>query len=176
MPHPKLTRAASTSGANYRHPEGGFVLKITGAEDHESDGYVGIEYDIAEGDHAGHYEYACDFRRYYQSSYEGATPFEKFMSAVEESNPGFDLDKWQESWDCSKLEGLLVGAVFKKRMYTDDKGNDREQPRLTYCCSVDSIRAGRFRVPDPVDERVTVVEFGDLMPLGATLTDDDIPF
>lgn len=171
MPHPKLTRATSTNGGDFRHPEGGFVLTITGAEDFESEGYVNIEYDIAEGDHAGHYEYSCEFRRYYESSYQGATQFEKFMSAVEDSNEGFDLDQWQTTWDCSKLVGLKVGAVFKKRLYTDSKGVDREMPRLVYCCGVQAIRDCRFNVPDPVDERVTVVASID-----EVVADSDIPF
>lgn len=175
MPHPKLTRAASTNGGSYRHPEGGFVIEIKSAMDIERDGYVNVEYDIAEGEHAGHYDYSCEFRRYYQSQYDGNTQLEMFLSAVEESNPSFNIDDWQENWDCSELVGLKVGAVFKKRMYTDNKGVDREMPRLVYCCNVDRIRGGRFSVPDPVDERVTVTEF-EYVPLGSILTDDDIPF
>lgn len=170
MPHPTINRVASNGGgADYNHPAGGYVLKITNADDYESEGYVDISYDIAEGEHAGHYEYSNGFRRYYVSSFGGATPFEKFMSALEESNPGFNLDTWQETWDCSKLEGLLVGAVFRERLYTDGKGEDRKQPRISYCCSVDSIREGRFKMPEPQDDRVKVETY-------APLSDIDLPF
>lgn len=170
MPHPKLNRAA-ISGGTFRHPEGGYVITITDATDHENDGYVDIGYDIAEGDKAGHYEYAHDFRRYYESSFPGATQFEKFLTAVEVSNPGFSIESWEQTWDCSKLEGLKVGAVFKKRMYTTDSGEDRETPKLAYCCSADDIRDGKFNVPDPEDARVQVPKAA-----AQTVSDEDIPF
>ena len=163
MPHPKLTRAASTGDySDKRHPAGGFVLKIVAAVDHEQEGYIEISYEIAEGDCAGYYEWSESFRRYYESNYEGATQFEKFLTAVEKSNDGFDFDSW--NWDCSVLEGLLVGAVFKKRLYTTEQGNDREAPKLAYCCGADDIRNGNFKVPEPEDARVEVPQ------------DDGVPF
>lgn len=156
MPRPQLKRVDTNGGGNYRHPEGGHVLKITGATEDAGQTYMEIQYDIAEGPHAGHYEYSNSFRRYYESSFGDATPFDKFMSAVEESNPGFDMMEWQKTWNMQALVGKTVGAVFKKRFYTAENGNDYEAPRLHYCCSVDTIRQGKFKVPDPVDERVKV--------------------
>lgn len=172
MPHPKLNRA-SIGGGDFRHPEGGYVITITDATDHEADGYVDIGYDIAEGDKAGHYEFAHDFRRYYESSFPGATQFEKFLSALEVSNPGFDLERWETTWDCSKLVGLVVGAVFKKRMYTTDRGEDRESPKLVYCCAADDIREGRFKVPEPEDARVQVHKAAASVEY---VSDEDLPF
>lgn len=156
MPRPTLQRVDTNGGGNYRHPEGGFVLTITGAKEDDKQTYMEIEYEIAEGEHKGRYEYANNFRRYYESSFGGATPFDKFMSAVEESNPGFDMMEWQHTWNMQALVGKTVGAVFKKRLYTAENGNDYESPRLHYCCSADTIRAGKFKVPDPVDERVNL--------------------
>lgn len=175
MPHPKLERAMSTGG-DFRHPEGGYVIVITDATDHESDGYVDIGYDIAEGERAGHYEYAHDFRRYYESSFQGATQFEKFITAVEASNEGFDVDRWQQTWDCDALVGLKVGAVFKKRLYTTEKGEDREVAKLAYCCSADSIRAGDFRVPEPEDARTKVETATADDAYEAAMSGEDIPF
>lgn len=165
MPHPTLTRAASTEDyGSKRHPEGGYVLKIIAAVDHEEGGYVEVSYEIAEGERAGYYEWSESFRRYYESNYPGATQFEKFLTAVEKSNAGFNFDEWARTWDVSALEGLLVGAVFKKRLYTTEQGNDREAPKLAYTCAADDIRNGKYTVPEPEDNRTVIA------------TDDGVPF
>lgn len=157
MPRPVLTRTAS-AGADYNHPAGGFVCIITEATENPLEEYVSIGYDIAEGPHAGHYEYSNEFRRYYSEPKDPSwgNALAKFLTALEEANEAFDMDEWQKAWDCSKLRGLVFGAVFRERQYTDSKGNDRTKPQFVYACSPESIKEGRFKVPEPVDARETI--------------------
>ena len=177
MPHPKLIRVTNQGGGEFHHPAGGFVLKITDATDYENDGYMDIGYEIAEGEYAGRYEYSNGFRRYYKSNFDGATAFDKFMTSLEDSNPGFDMMTWQTTWNPDALVGLVVGAVFQERMYTSNSGEDRKMPRLYYCCNAQSIRDGNYRVPEPKDDRVKV----DDAPAADIYTDNggaygDFPF
>lgn len=182
MPRPILCRT-ETTGGKYNHPAGGFVCTITAASENQEEEYLEISYDIAEGEHAGHYEYSNGFRRYYAEPKDPSwgNALAKFLTAVEDSNPGFSMDAWQRSWDCNALKGLKFGGVFRERKYTDNKGVDRTQPRFVFACGADRIRSNDFNVPEPVDERVKLGGSGSSVG-GFTPNDlsfqpaDDVPF
>lgn len=182
MPRPVLKRTETTGGA-YNHPAGGFVCVITNATENQAEEYLEISYDIAEGEHAGHYEYSNSFRRYYSEPKDPSwgNALAKFLTAVEDSNPGFSIERWQQTWDCAALRWLKFGGVFKENLYTDTKGNDRSRPRFVYACGADRIREKDFKVPDPLDERVKLGGSGRSVG-GFTPNDlkfqpvDDVPF
>lgn len=174
MARPTLNRAraqaaANNGGGNHVHPAGGFVCKITGVSEDKEQEYAIIQYAIAEGEHAGVYDFACDFRRYYEGKW--GSPFEDFMLALEESNPGFDMEQWTRTYNFARLTDMVFGAVFRQRFYTKNNGDDGDGVRLVYCCSADKIRNGDFKTYDPIDDRVKV-------PTKAADAEvyDDIPF
>lgn len=181
MPRPILKRT-ETSG-RYNHPAGGFVCVITNATENQDEEYIEVSYDISEGEYSGHYEYSNNFRRYYSEPKDPSwgNALAKFLTAVEDSNPGFSMDAWQRTWDCNALKGLKFGGVFKENLYTDTKGNDRSRPRFVYACGADRIMANDFKVPEPVDERVKLGGSGASVG-GFTPSDlkfqpvDDVPF
>lgn len=158
MPRPILHRVESAGGGNYNHPAGGFVCVITDVTEDTANEYLSIEYDIAEGEHAGHYEYSNEFRRYYSEPQNPSwgNALAKFLTVIEDENPGFSMDEWQKTWPLRDLKGKKFGAVFRERKYTDTKGNDRTRPQFVYACSCDSIRKGAFNVPEPIDARATI--------------------
>jgi len=155
-------------------PAGGYVATIVNVEDVPSKEYLWIVYDIKEGEHAGHYSddfgknnaWAHRFTRSYKDSAEGM--FKAFVNRVEESNRGF---KW-DGRDERQFVGKELGVVLQKRMYTNEKGDDKEALEVRSVYASQDIRNGDFKVPDPRDvrEKLTVAESG------ASTSYEDVPF
>lgn len=161
---------------------GGYVLKITDVEDVAKKEYLRIVYDIAEGPEAGRYSdewgkehpFAHSYLRSYKSEDWILARFKAFIQAIEASNTGF---KW--SWNESKLEGLVFGAVLALEEYETDRGEIKTRLYVAAVMSADRIREGDFSVPSlkklkrdgvtPAPE----VSFGD--PL-SNIDAADIPF
>ena len=161
-----------------RPEAGGYVCVITKAEDHPDREYLLVEFDIAEGEHAGYCsERAARFGswpalgksyRSYKSSAAGM--FKGFIQAVEGSpeNKGFAWD-----WDEKKLAGKTFGAVLGEEEFLGQDGSVRTGLKLTACKTSDAIRAGDFRIP-PVKK----LKDSECPASGAftDVTPDDIPF
>lgn len=155
-------------------PAGGYVIKIVDVNDVPDKEYLWVVYDIAEGEHAGHYSddfgknnaWAHRFTRSYKDSAEGM--FKAFVNRVEESNRGF---KW-DGRDERQFVGKELGVVLQKRMYTNEKGDDKEALEVRSVYASQDIRNGDFKVPDPRDvrEKLTVAESG------ASTSYEDVPF
>lgn len=152
---------------------GGYVCRITAVEDVPSKEYLWIVYDVAEGPCAGTYagmgpsdDWKHRFTRSYKDTARGM--FKAFVNRVEESNPGF---KWDGS-DERQFVGKLVGLVFQKEQYTNDKGDDKERTVVVGVESADDIRNGGYYMPEPKDRR-TKVETAAAAQSGPY---DDIPF
>jgi len=127
---------------------GGYICRICTAEDVESKEYLKIEYDIAEGKFAGHYQElfkAKDFwgGTLFRSYKEAAKSFFKtFISAVEKSNSGFVWD-----FDETKLIGKMVGLVLAEEEYVGNDGTVKERLYVSSVKSVDAIRHNDYKVP-----------------------------
>ena len=152
---------------------GGYVCRITAVEDVPSKEYLWIVYDVIEGERAGVYaglpksdDWKHRFTRSYKDTARGM--FKAFVNRVEESNPGF---KWDGS-DERQFVGKLVGLVFQKEQYTNDKGDDKERTVVVGVESADDIRKGGYYMPEPKDRR-TKVETAAASQSGPY---DDIPF
>lgn len=140
---------------------GAYVLKITGVSDHQArsgGSYINFVYDIAEGAHANHYaaesrEYVHSFKRSYTGN---AAPFFKsFLDAVEASNPGrFSIQEWQRTCDENAFVGLIVGALFRDKYYTNNNGKD-VGPVLDFVRAMPAqdVRNGNWTVPPVKDDR-----------------------
>ena len=152
---------------------GGYVCRIVAVEDVPSKEYLWIVYDVIEGERAGVYaglpksdDWKHRFTRSYKDTARGM--FKAFVNRVEESNPGF---KWDGS-DERQFVGKLVGLVFQKEKYTNDKGDDKERTVVVGVESADDIRKGGYYMPEPKDRR-TKVESAAAAQSGPY---DDIPF
>lgn len=171
--------AASNDGAG-RLPAGGYVARITNVEDVPSREYLYIEYDIAEGEYAGHYANATDrpyLHRFVKGYGDKAMPFFKqFLEALQFSNPGrFDWARWMERSDEREFIGLEIGIVVQDEQYTNTKGEDKTRQNVEGIYATQDIRNGEFRVPEPKDSREKVGA-----PQASTSTTagayDDVPF
>lgn len=160
-------------------PAGGYVVRIVDVEDVPSREYLWVVYDIAEGEHAGHYSdafgkanaWAHRFTRSYKESAEGM--FKAFLCRLEEGNRGrFSVAEWQKSCDERALVGLELGVVLQKRLYTNDRGEDKEALEVRGVYAPQDIRSGDFRMPEPRDDREAPGGFGPAV----GPADDDIPF
>lgn len=152
---------------------GGYVCRIVAVEDVPSKEYLWIVYDVIEGERAGVYaglpksdDWKHRFTRSYKDTARGM--FKAFVNRVEESNPGF---KWDGS-DERQFVGKIVGLVFQKEQYTNDKGDDKERTVVVGVESADDIRKGGYYMPEPKDRRMTV-ESAAAAQSGPY---DDIPF
>lgn len=140
---------------------GAYVLRITGVEEHTSrkgDPYLTFVYDIAEGPHAGHFasetrDYTHSFNRNYTGNAQAF--FKSFLDALEDSNPGrFTVAGWQRTCDENAFVGLSVGALFRDRYYTNNKGKD-VGPVLDFVRAMPArdVRDGNWTVPPVKDDR-----------------------
>ena len=152
---------------------GGYVCRIVAVEDVPSKEYLWIVYDVIEGERAGVYaglpksdDWKHRFTRSYKDTARGM--FKAFVNRVEESNPGF---KWDGS-DERQFVGKIVGLVFQKEQYTNDKGDDKERTVVVGVESADDIRKGGYYMPEPKDRRTKVAA----APASQSGPYDDIPF
>lgn len=141
-------------------PPGGYVARIVDVEDVPGREYLWIMYDIAEGEHAGHYSddfaknnpWCHRFSRSYKQSAQGM--FKAFLMRLQESNPGrFDVASWQATGDERAFVGLEVGLVMQTEKYTNNKGEDKERLDVVGIYASQDIRNGLYNMPEPKDTR-----------------------
>lgn len=146
-------------------PPGGYVARIVDVENVPGREYLWVMYDIAEGEHAGHYSddfakknpWCHRFSRSYKQSAQGM--FKAFLMRLQESNPGrFDVASWQAACDERAFIGLEVGLVMQTEKYTNNKGEDKERLDVVGIYATQDIRNGMFKMPDPKDTRKNVDE------------------
>lgn len=168
---------AAQPGGGAKLPAGGYVIRILKVEDDERNEYLTITYDIAEGEHAGHYAdedagnaWRHQFRRYYSEKAEAF--FAQFLQALAASNADFDLNAWSKVSNPYDLEGLVLGSIWQDVKYTNTKGEDKERLDFYAAVPADRIRAGQFEVPPVKDVRTKV----DEPDVSAYTRDSSIPF
>ncbi len=169
-------KASSTSSML---PAGGYVAKITAVEDVESKEYLRFTYDIAEGEHKGFFEtddrvYVHQFVRSYKEKASGF--MKKFLECIEGSNDDFTLEGWDS--EPNDLVGKLIGIIVQREDYTNNDGEDRARMNVEEFAKADDIRNGRYKLPEPKDNRVNS---GDkpaepTIEPGQSIYDADLPF
>ena len=170
------------AGTSNLIPAGGYVAVIQQAEDFEKAEYVQCLYDIAEGAQAGFF--ANDTRpythRFIKSYKQKAWPFFKqFLDMLEESNPNFNIDAW--NGDASAFNGLKIGVIIQREDYTNNSGEDRARMNVEEFATVEDIRNGRYKLPEPKDTREKAQGTSGNAPTepsgnGANVYDADLPF
>ena len=129
-------------------PIGGYVVKITAIKDEPSKEYLAIEYDIAEGEHAGYHAETYQRAKFWggkmNRSYgeKSQQYFDGFLTAIEKSNPGYEYD-----WNPLSLVGKLVGIVTREREYISTKdGSVRTGQEVAQVRTASVIRSGDFKL------------------------------
>lgn len=147
----------AAAGASSMLPAGGYVAGITDVEDVEKSEYLRFTFDIVEGEHAGFFKnenrvYVHQFVRSYKPKAMGF--MKQFLECVEASNPDFKLSAWDS--DPNALRFKKVGIIVQREDYTNGKGEDRARMNVEGFASADDIRAGRYKLPEPKDNRAVV--------------------
>ena len=126
---------------------GGYIVKITFAEDVPQKEYLRIEWDYTDGEMAGTHKECYDnfgfwpapLFRSYKDKAKGM--FKAFTEAVERSNDGYT---W--NWDEKSLIGKWVGVVTREEEYMSNSGELKTRIIVDKVLPAVDIMNGDFRV------------------------------
>lgn len=190
---PKLKRKwneieESTGGFSDIEP-GAYVLTITGMEPHESQEYVRMYWDVADGPRKGAYAQSqyppSDVLSWKESAYG---MLKHKLHALADANQGFQPTVAFESDDWNQFRGKVFCAVVRRRLYTagpnsKTPGADRTAIEIARWLKPDEYRDGswpkslledRDQRDKPSQQQVAQVpsSFGDVQ----GVYDEDVPF
>lgn len=147
---------------------GGYVLQIKAAREETSrngNPMLVIAFDIAEGEFKGYYNdlfaknTAADRKWPNGGIHRIMLPVDNgtdednkqmsklkgFVNAVAESNRNYNPNEY---WNIEQLKGKLVGGLFRREEYENQKGERKWTTKLAWPCSVPRIKSGDFEVPE----------------------------
>lgn len=166
------------AGSYEKLPVGGYVARIEAVEDSPKDEYLTVTWDVAEGEHAGHYKddeaWRHQFRKYYSDKSEPF--FRAFLARLEESNRAFSVAEWEKTGDERALVGLEFGALVQERYYTNGKGEDKTALEVAGVVASQDVRNGDFKLPAPRDTREKVPGAAPAVDASSSVYEEDIPF
>lgn len=150
--------AKAATGEGFKQlPPGGYICKIRAAREtltQSGRNQLEVAYDIVEGEYKGYFgeQYDRMTEKNLDAKWPGVVrqltegtslPFFKGMiTAIVESNPGYVWD-----FDEQKLKGKLFGAIMREEEY-EKNGKVFLTTRCAFIRSVDSIRQGKFTIPE----------------------------
>lgn len=161
---------------------GGYVLQIKGAREEVSQNnnpMLVIAFDIVEGEFKGYYNdlfaknTAADkkwpnggIHRVMLPKDDGSEEDNKKMSklkglvtALAESNRNYNPNEY---WNIEQMKGKLIGGLFRREEYENQKGERKWTTKLAWTCSTVKIKNGDFEVPEerPLPEQDNNVVYG----------------
>ena len=174
-------------------PKGAYVIKFLNVKEETnktgSGSHLKIAFDIAEGEYAGFYKRAFDNSTkedkkwsndayLYLSCPEDNSEqwivdnFNKFMTAVEDSNEGYH---W--GWDENTLKDKLVGAKFCIEQ-SEYEGKIFDHTKAKWFIAAQKVRDGKFgRLPnDKLISTTATSGSGDFMNIPDNIAAEEIPF
>lgn len=174
-------------------PKGAYVIKLLNVKEeaNKSGGgsHLKIAFDIAEGEYAGFYKRAFenDTREDKKWSNDACLylncpeddseqwivdNFNKFMTAVEDSNEGYH---W--GWDESTLKDKLVGAKFCIEQ-SEYEGKIYDHTKAKWFIAAKKVRDGKYgRLPnDKLISTTSTSGTGDFVNIPDNITAEEIPF
>lgn len=188
-------------GSNFRKlPKGGYICKIMKIEEGKSKAtgadQLLIYLDIAEGEYKDIFgenyrnstsplpKWGCVAYQPILDSTTGATNprFKAFLTAVEESNPGFVVDKtWGDDF-VKFYKSKYIGFVFGDEHYISTKdGKEKTIAKPRFAVSTDKIKKGDFMVPEDTysgnfntSSAAPTAGFNEVP--SKEVDDDDVPF
>lgn len=164
-------------------PAGAYELMIVEVNDNEAKEYLEIVWDVAAGEHKGHF--ADEFGRnnawahMFRVSYadRAAGLFKRFLDCIEKSNPSFSIEQWQTTSNPQAFVGKYFGAAWGTEKYTNAKGEDKERATFPNYYSLEDIRNGNYTVPKDKDSRnQTAQQPTQAVDAYTSVYDQDIPF
>lgn len=156
------------SGGVPQLPKGGYIAKILDCKEESSaTGYtwLAFSFDIAEGEHKGHfaeqYRANTNENKKWRGTYNAFIPdessqyyeenlskFKTMMANIEESNPGFRMEWFEDPTEFgNQFKGKTIGVIFGEKEFATESG---EVITLTECRgirSVECIKNGKFKMP-----------------------------
>lgn len=151
--------AQALTGEYEKLEAGGYICIIKSAKEEVSKSgkrMLVMALDIAEGEKTDYFkkrfeENATPEKKWpasaiYRQMLEGekaAGYLKGIMTSLEASNPNF---KW--NWDEKKLANLKCGAIFGEEEYERIDGSVGTTTKIKFIRSVQSIREGKFKVPE----------------------------
>lgn len=129
---------------------GGYPAVILRVEDKEDKQYLEIQWDFPSGPYQGANQetfsragfWPITLRRSYKDNALGF--FKAFLTALEESNPGYRFD----SRNISGLVGKRMGVVLGEEEYQKRNGEIGERLYVYQVRSLAAIQSGDFKVPE----------------------------
>ena len=180
----------ASNGEFSRPAPGGYIVKITKAEDVANNpqtgkgDYLKIEYDFPTGELKDYYKqlfeqfgfWGGNFIRSYKEKALGM--FKAFTNALEESNKHVNY-VWD--FDETKLVGKFIGVVLGEEEYQKNDGTIATRLYVASTVSADKIKSGNFKVPALKKLKTSGGDSagygaGVPMPEPPPLTDEDYPF
>jgi hypothetical protein len=171
-------------------PKGAYVIKFLDVKEEANKNNEGshlkIAFDIAEGEYAGFYKKAFDANTkedkkrandavlYITSPEDNSEQwvidnFNKFMTAVEDSNEGYH---W--GWDESTLKNKLVGAKFCNEQSEYD-GKVYDHMKAKWFVAAQKVRDGKYgKLPN--DKLISNKSLSDFVNVPENVSDEEIPF
>lgn len=142
-------------------PKGGYIAKILDCKEESRNGYswLAISFDIAEGEHKGHfaeqYRANTNENKKWRGTYNAFIPeensqyyednlnkFKTMIANIEESNPGYHWD-----WDETKLKDKLVGVIFGEKEFETESNGIIIITECRGLRSVECIKENKFKMP-----------------------------
>lgn len=167
----KWDEITATSEGTYNElPMGPYIARIVSMTDDPAHEKVDLVFDIAEGEHAGHFSDAWGVEHPYAHmitlSYKTSAlrPLKGKLTAIQNSNPGFDAFS---AWDAGRLDmftNRLFGINLRKEEYEKDGEKKLRNDKFSPVCSVKAIRDGKV---NPLPPR-TSNGSGDSAPAGTS--------
>lgn len=175
----------ATTGEFNKLPAGGYICRITLADDVPMDDktgkgdYIKIEFDIAHGEYKNYFEkqyerfssfWGGSFIRSYKEKALGM--FKHFTNCIEECNAGY---MW--AWDEKTLQGKYVGLVIGYEEYVNGSGETKERLYVKDVKTVEQIKQGDFKVPElkklSIEVPNKIAQFATFV---SSEDDDSLPF
>lgn len=184
------SEAKVISGGFPQLPKGGYVAKIMDCKEESKNGYswLAFSFDIAEGDHKGHFaeQYRSNTNedKKWRGTYNAFIPdegsqyyednlnrFKTMMANIEDSNEGYHWD-----WDEKKLKGKMCGVLFGEKEFETVNGDVIILTECRGIRSVGCIREGKYKIPTlKTLNKSSAPSAAGYTPV-STADDDDLPF
>ena len=176
----KIDWAKEKEASNFELlPSGGYICQILRVKDEPNKEYLTIEFDVAAGEYKDYFLDACAGRDFWSGrfikSYKPKARgfFKSMLTAVEESNPDFKADTFNDE---KQLEGKRIGLTIGHEQYWNSNGEKRTRIYVDQTRSVKAIESSDFKVPkDRVDDYNKPAD-DPMDGFNKVIADDEVPF
>jgi len=171
------------AGESKRLPAGAYICKITDVKDVADKEYLKVTYDIAAGEHTGHFSAIrnehpdWEWTGAYVKSYKTAAlpMFKRFCSAISKSNGAFIFDGGAINADETTLKGKAIGLILRDEEYYSNSGDIRTRLIVHAEFPIDQLDNQKVPEPKKLKKEQTANVPSDFMAIPEVDT-DEVPF